>query len=189
MRVRIVMKPFLRENPHQPAITYDISQLFDYIDTLTDLSVLVFDKENAGYSPYNKDWIKVICFPRKIMVFKFPGIKFILGKNLRYAPPPSKRLKLYKQHLICHCGKTLNKKTIKNYSKKTWTNFSLNYYRVAWKIIKSSAHSFFQAQKYPEPIFACPRNCSNKCNVHDRDKKSKFCYFISSRSLFIGGWH
>merc|ERR1712168_22044 len=47
-----------RENPHQPAITYDISQLFDYIDTLTDLSVLVFDKENAGYSPYNKDWIK-----------------------------------------------------------------------------------------------------------------------------------
>ena len=53
---------FKRENPHQPAITYDISQLFDYIDTLTDLSVLVFDKENAGYSPYNKDWIKVINF-------------------------------------------------------------------------------------------------------------------------------
>ena len=68
MRVRIVMKPFLRENPHQPAITYDISQLFDYIDTLTDLSVLVFDKENAGYSPYNKDWIKVIYFPGKIMI-------------------------------------------------------------------------------------------------------------------------
>ena len=130
MRVRIVMKPFLRENPHQPAITYDISQLFDYIDTLTDLSVLVFDKENAGYSPYNKDWIKVIYFPGKIMVSEFPGIKFNLGKNLRYAPPPSKRLKLYKQHLICHCGKTLNKKTIKIIQKKTWTNFSL-YYRVA----------------------------------------------------------
>ena len=123
MRVRIVMKPFLRENPHQPAITYDISQLFDYIDTLTDLSVLVFDKENAGYSPYNKDWIKVIYFPRKIMVFKFPGIKFILGKNLRYAPPPSKRLKLYKQHLICHCGKTLNKKTIKIIQKKNLDKF------------------------------------------------------------------
>ena len=56
-----------RENPHQPAITYDISQLFDYIDTLTDLSVLVFDKENAGYSPYNKDWIKVINFKGSVL--------------------------------------------------------------------------------------------------------------------------
>ena len=64
----------VRENPHQPAITYDISQLFDYIDTLTDLSVLVFDKENAGYSPYNKDWIKVIYFPGKVMVSEFAQI-------------------------------------------------------------------------------------------------------------------
>ena len=127
MRVRIVMKPFLRENPHQPAITYDISQLFDYIDTLTDLSVLVFDKENAGYSPYNKDWIKVIHFPGKIMVSEFPAIKSILGKNLRYAPPPSKRLKLYKQHLICHCGKTLNKKKPGQIFHLTTTGLPENY--------------------------------------------------------------
>ena len=64
----------IRENPHQPAITYDISQLFDYIDTLTDLSVLVFDKENAGYSPYNKDWIKVSYFQTHIMAPEFLAI-------------------------------------------------------------------------------------------------------------------
>ena len=177
MRVRIVMKPFLRENPHQPAITYDISQLFDYIDTLTDLSVLVFDKENAGYSPYNKDWIKVIYFPRKIMVFKFPGIKFILGKNLRYAPPPSKRLKLYKQHLICHCGKTLNKKTIKIIQKKTWTNFSL-YYRVAWKNIKSSAHSFFRPENTLNPFSPVPEivQINAMCTIGTKNRNFVISY-------------
>ena len=74
----------VRENPHQPAITYDISQLFDYIDTLTDLSVLVFDKENAGYSPYNKDWIKVIYFPGGIMVPEFSGFSSNLFKEKIY---------------------------------------------------------------------------------------------------------
>ncbi|KAB0348157.1 hypothetical protein FD754_013014 [Muntiacus muntjak] len=37
-----------RMNPNSPSITYDISQLFDFIDDLADLSCL----------PYNKDWIK-----------------------------------------------------------------------------------------------------------------------------------
>lgn len=30
-----------RQNPHTPSITYDISQLFDFIDQLADLSCLV----------------------------------------------------------------------------------------------------------------------------------------------------
>lgn len=30
-----------RQNPDCPSITYDISQLFDFIDQLTDLSCLV----------------------------------------------------------------------------------------------------------------------------------------------------
>ena len=30
-----------RSNPHTPSITYDISQLFDFIDQLSDLSCLV----------------------------------------------------------------------------------------------------------------------------------------------------
>ena len=55
---RIYEEQLKRENPHQQTITYDISQLFDYIDGLTDLSVLVYDKTQSGYSPYNKEWIK-----------------------------------------------------------------------------------------------------------------------------------
>lgn len=30
-----------KQNPNTPAITYDISQLFDFIDQLSDLSCLV----------------------------------------------------------------------------------------------------------------------------------------------------
>merc|ERR1711946_84792 len=33
-----------RLNPNTPSITYDISQLFDFIDQLTDLSCLVYQK-------------------------------------------------------------------------------------------------------------------------------------------------
>lgn len=47
-----------RLNPNSPSITYDISNLFDFIDQLTDLSCLVLDKNTVAYSPHNKEWIK-----------------------------------------------------------------------------------------------------------------------------------
>ncbi|KAA0190004.1 hypothetical protein HAZT_HAZT001003 [Hyalella azteca] len=47
-----------RMNPNTPSITYDISQLFDFIDQLADLSCLVYQKSTNTYAPYNKDWIK-----------------------------------------------------------------------------------------------------------------------------------
>ncbi|XP_060047315.1 enhancer of rudimentary homolog [Erinaceus europaeus] len=47
-----------RMNPSSPSITYDISQLFDFIDDLADLSCLVYRAETQTYQPYNKDWIK-----------------------------------------------------------------------------------------------------------------------------------
>ncbi|KAL5009417.1 hypothetical protein ScPMuIL_014998 [Solemya velum] len=47
-----------RQNPESPSITYDISQLFDFIDQLTDLSCLVFQKNSGLYIPHNKDWLK-----------------------------------------------------------------------------------------------------------------------------------
>jgi hypothetical protein len=31
-----------RQNPNTPSITYDISQLFDFVDQLADLSCLVY---------------------------------------------------------------------------------------------------------------------------------------------------
>lgn len=47
-----------RRNPNTPTITYDISQLFDFVDQLSDLSCLVYQKSTNTYAPYNKDWIK-----------------------------------------------------------------------------------------------------------------------------------
>ncbi|XP_015754464.1 PREDICTED: enhancer of rudimentary homolog isoform X1 [Acropora digitifera] len=49
-----------KSNPSTPSITYDISQLFDYIDSLADLSCLclVQTQNQAYYEPHNKEWIK-----------------------------------------------------------------------------------------------------------------------------------
>eukprot|EP00095_Tigriopus_kingsejongensis_P007223 snap_masked-scaffold1635_size32709-processed-gene-0.3 protein:Tk07223 transcript:snap_masked-scaffold1635_size32709-processed-gene-0.3-mRNA-1 annotation:"enhancer of rudimentary homolog" len=47
-----------RKSPNIPSITYDISQLFDFIDQLADLSCLVYQRSTNTYAPYNKDWIK-----------------------------------------------------------------------------------------------------------------------------------
>lgn len=47
-----------RQNPQGSQITYDISQLCDFIDQLRDLSCLVYQKLSNTYVPYNKDWIK-----------------------------------------------------------------------------------------------------------------------------------
>ncbi|XP_045689803.1 enhancer of rudimentary homolog [Phyllostomus hastatus] len=47
-------------NPNSPSITYDISQLFDFIDDLADLSCLVYRTDTRMYQPYHKDWIKEI---------------------------------------------------------------------------------------------------------------------------------
>ncbi|CAI9561353.1 unnamed protein product [Staurois parvus] len=46
-------------NPNCPSITYDISQLFDFIDDLADLSCLcTVQTLSDNNQPYNKDWIK-----------------------------------------------------------------------------------------------------------------------------------
>lgn len=47
-----------KRNPNTPTITYDISQLFDFVDQLTDISCLVYQKSTNTYAPYNKEWIK-----------------------------------------------------------------------------------------------------------------------------------
>ena len=47
-----------RMNPISPSVTYDISQLFDFIDDLADLSCLVYRADTQTYQLYNKDWIK-----------------------------------------------------------------------------------------------------------------------------------
>jgi len=45
-------------NPTASRITYDIKDLYDYIDSLADMSCLVYNPELQAYGPFNKDWIK-----------------------------------------------------------------------------------------------------------------------------------
>ncbi len=42
--------------PAQRHINYDISDLFDYIDALVDLTCLVYHR--GTYVPHNSEWIK-----------------------------------------------------------------------------------------------------------------------------------
>src|SRR4051794_25733253 len=46
------------QQPHQSHITYDITDLFTYIDELPDLTALVYDMHINAYQPRNKQWIK-----------------------------------------------------------------------------------------------------------------------------------
>jgi len=39
-------------------VTYDVNQMFDFLDTVADISFLVFKKETNMYSPMDKDAIK-----------------------------------------------------------------------------------------------------------------------------------
>ncbi|DAZ98070.1 TPA: hypothetical protein N0F65_001945, partial [Lagenidium giganteum] len=49
-------------NPQLKNITYDIQDLYNYIDSLTDLSALVLDLETKTYLPCGKEWIKKKVF-------------------------------------------------------------------------------------------------------------------------------
>ncbi|KAH8360082.1 hypothetical protein KR093_010637 [Drosophila rubida] len=46
------------QKPYSSLITYDIRELFDFIDTLADISCLVYEKASNSYQPHNKAWIK-----------------------------------------------------------------------------------------------------------------------------------
>nr|CCA27073.1 protein enhancer of rudimentary putative [Albugo laibachii Nc14] len=49
-------------NPDIHNITYDIQDLYNYIDSLADLSALVLDLETKTYLPCGKEWIKKKVF-------------------------------------------------------------------------------------------------------------------------------
>ncbi|OON19333.1 peptidase, M28 family, partial [Opisthorchis viverrini] len=55
---KIYEEQLKRENPNAPTITYDISQLFQFIDQLADLSCLVYHEPTYTYVPHPKNWIK-----------------------------------------------------------------------------------------------------------------------------------
>lgn len=47
-----------RQSPFLPTITYDIVQLFDFLDSFVDISCLVYQKSTNSYAPYPREWIK-----------------------------------------------------------------------------------------------------------------------------------
>ncbi|XP_030544460.1 enhancer of rudimentary homolog [Rhodamnia argentea] len=49
-------------NPAIRNITYDIADLYNFIDGLTDLSALVYDHNIQAYLPYDREWIKQRTF-------------------------------------------------------------------------------------------------------------------------------
>lgn len=45
-------------NPALRNITYDISNLYNFIDGLADFSALVYEPSLQAYLPYDREWIK-----------------------------------------------------------------------------------------------------------------------------------
>ena len=49
-------------NPAIKNITYDVSDLYKYIDNLHDICGLVFDPSTNKYDPQDRNWIKSKIF-------------------------------------------------------------------------------------------------------------------------------
>uniref|UniRef100_A0A1A9VZL7 Enhancer of rudimentary homolog n=1 Tax=Glossina brevipalpis TaxID=37001 RepID=A0A1A9VZL7_9MUSC len=57
--VRDMYEEYLKHtNPNKSTITYDINELFDFLDQLPDIGCLVYKTSTRTYIPYNKEWIK-----------------------------------------------------------------------------------------------------------------------------------
>ena len=46
------------QNPDKQEILYDVSKLFDYIDSLRDLGALLYNANIKAYEPKGKEWMK-----------------------------------------------------------------------------------------------------------------------------------
>eukprot|EP00054_Salpingoeca_dolichothecata_P025146 m.173813 g.173813 ORF g.173813 m.173813 type:complete len:74 (-) comp25259_c0_seq1:126-347(-) len=45
-------------HPREPAINYDIADLYEYLDSFADISALVYQNSSGHYIPHNAEWIK-----------------------------------------------------------------------------------------------------------------------------------
>ncbi len=45
-------------------IQYDVSDLFQYVDELADLSCLIYSDKAAAYEPFGREWIKKALLAR-----------------------------------------------------------------------------------------------------------------------------
>ena len=67
-------------NPAVRNITYDVSDLYGYLDQLTDVSCLVFREQINAYLPRGKEWIKKQGAPS-------PDVVWMLPCRRRCSPP------------------------------------------------------------------------------------------------------
>ncbi|CAF1787358.1 unnamed protein product [Brassica napus] len=49
-------------NPSLRNLSYDIADLYNFIDGLTDLSAMVYENSMNAYMPYDRQWIKHKAF-------------------------------------------------------------------------------------------------------------------------------
>jgi hypothetical protein len=56
--VRIFEEHLKSQNPRAANITYDVQDLFTFLDGLADISCLVLDPQSMRYDPYPRDYIK-----------------------------------------------------------------------------------------------------------------------------------
>ena len=47
------------QNRDKQEVTYDVSELFDYLDSLTDLGALVYNINIKAYEPKSREWLKL----------------------------------------------------------------------------------------------------------------------------------
>lgn len=51
-------------NPTHRNISYDISDLYNFIDGFADLSVLVYEQSIQAYVPHDREWVKRRSYDR-----------------------------------------------------------------------------------------------------------------------------
>lgn len=53
----------LRElNPSVAQISYDVADLYAYVDSFSDMAVMVLNPAARAYMPYSKEWIRAQLF-------------------------------------------------------------------------------------------------------------------------------
>ncbi|CAJ0935866.1 unnamed protein product, partial [Mesorhabditis belari] len=58
-----IYEEFLRKrNPGERVIKYDIEQLYDFLDKLTDVAILQLNPATKSYVPHNREWMKEKIF-------------------------------------------------------------------------------------------------------------------------------
>ena len=56
--ILFVFEEKMRAKHHGNPFTYESTDLFQYVDSLHDVSLLVFEKNIRAYVPYDRKWIK-----------------------------------------------------------------------------------------------------------------------------------